>query len=615
MCGINGLFAHGAGASPVDRAELVASRDWMAPRGPDGAGEWIAPDGRVGFGHRRLAIIDLTPSGAQPMHSADGALTITFNGEIYNYRELRAELERGGRRLASESDTEVLLHLYDVHGPAMLDRLVGMFAFAINDARSGRLFLARDPYGIKPLYYADRAGTFRFASQVKALWAGGQVSREADPAALVGFHILGSVPEPFTIAREVSALPAGSWMVVDADGASAPVFYHSIAGTFASAEADEIVPLPETERTSAYREALLASVRRHLVADVPVGAFLSAGIDSGALVGLMRDAGQADIQTVTLSFEEYRGTPADEAPLAEEVARTYGTRHLTRVVTRAEFEADLPRIIEAMDQPTIDGINTWFVSKAAHELGLKVALSGVGGDELMGGYPSFRDIPRWLRLFSAPAAVPHLGATIRRGLMALGPQRLGINSKAAGMVELGGDHAGAWLLRRGLRMSWDLGEVLDSATIHEGLERLQVMDLVRRALDPMPASGFFRIATLESALYMRNQLLRDTDWAGMAHSLEIRTPLADSQLLADAARLGPPVPGTMPKSELAFAPATPLPAAVVNRGKTGFSIPVGNWIRGDKSPAKGVPMAGMRDWAGHLQQSWQGGAQSSGRAA
>ena len=409
MCGVNGIFAYHYAANPIDQDELVRTRDYMAKRGPDGKGAWVSNDCRVGFGHRRLSIIDLSDAGAQPMASADGMLVVTFNGEIYNYRELRRSLEGKGRVFRSQSDTEVLLHLYAEKGEAMVHELRGMFAFAIWNAKKKRLFLARDPYGIKPLYYADDGWTLRFASQVKALLAGGKVSRDAEPAGQVGFYLWGSVPEPFTTYRQIRALPAGCTAVVDRIGVHTPRRYHSIAAVYFEAEARSVGASRSKDSQGQIRSALLDSVRAHLVADVPVGAFLSAGIDSSALVGLMRDAGQSDIETVTIAFDEYRGRADDEAPLAAEVARTYGTRHTTRTVTESEFQADLPRILEAMDQPSIDGINTWFVSKAAKELGLKVAISGLGGDELFGGYPSFRDIPRWVRWLALPSRVPFLG--------------------------------------------------------------------------------------------------------------------------------------------------------------------------------------------------------------
>jgi asparagine synthase (glutamine-hydrolysing) len=608
MCGINGILAYHYAANAVDRAELIRVRDHMAARGPDGMGEWIAEDGRIGFGHRRLAIIDLSDAGAQPMVSADGKLVVTFNGEIYNYRQLRNRLEIKGHVFRSRSDTEVLLHLYAAKGEAMVHDLRGMFAFALWDTERRTLLLARDPYGIKPLYYADDGWTFRFASQVKALRAGGAIGAEPEPAGQVGFCLFGSVPEPFTAFREIRALPAGATLLVDRLGAGEPRRYHSIAQAYCDAEAVQAgrrgVAVAQTMED--VRAALLDSVRHHLVADVPVGAFLSAGIDSGALVGLMRDAGQQNIATVTLAFGEFRGRHEDEAPIAEEVARLYGTHHTTRVVTQAEFEVDLPRILEAMDQPSIDGINTWFVAKAARELGLKVAVSGLGGDELFGGYPSFRDVPRWVALLAAPARVPLLGRIARMGARPVVGALRG-HPKLAGMLEFGGSYAGAYLLRRGLFMPWELAGVLAPEVVAEGLRRLAPLRLIAETLLPRPRSPHGKVASLESALYMRNQLLRDTDWAAMAHGLEVRTPLADAVLLRKVAAAAAAVRRLrrdMPKSALALSPARPLPDSVVLRAKTGFTTPIGQWLQLQSPPASWhrVPPAAhwSRQWAEQL---------------
>jgi asparagine synthase (glutamine-hydrolysing) len=584
MCGINGIFAYHYAANPIDRRELLRTRDQMAARGPDGAGEWIAADGRIGFGHRRLSIIDLSDAGAQPMASADGNTVVTFNGEIYNYRELRDMLEAKGRVFRSQSDTEILLHLYAEKGEDMVHDLRGMFAFGIWDAKRGSLFLARDPYGIKPLYYADDGWTFRFASQVKALLAGGTISRDPEPAGQVGFFLWGTVPEPFTTYQAVRALPAGTKLTVDKIGGHEPERYHAIAAVYRDAEkrpaASRVAGAAETR--CLVHTALLDSVRHHLIADVPVGAFLSAGIDSGALVGLMRDAGQDEIQTVTLSFEEFLGGAEDEGPLAEQVARGYETRHTRRVVSAAEFKADLPLILEAMDQPSTDGINSWFVSKAARELGLKVAISGLGGDELFGGYPSFRDLPRWVRLLAFPSRIPGLGRAARLVGQHLS-EALGLNPKAAGMLELGGSFAGAYLLRRGLFMPWELGQVLDRDVIEQGLRRLAPLERVADQLAIGPRSPHAKVATLESSLYMRNQLLRDSDWASMAHSLEIRVPLVDRVLLDAVAPLVGSGLAKHGKSLLASAPTKPLPDSVVNRDKTGFSTPIRDWMQSHAS--------------------------------
>jgi asparagine synthase (glutamine-hydrolysing) len=599
MCGINGIFAYYNAARPIDQGELARTSNHMVARGPDARGVWISDDERVAFGHRRLSIIDLSDAGAQPMSNADGNLIVTFNGEIYNHRELRRDLENKNYFFRSNSDTEVLLHLYAEKREAMVNDLRGMFAFAIWDARRREMFLARDAYGMKPLYYADDGRTFRFASQVKALLAGRAITDELDPRGIVGFQMFGSVPEPLTMYRRIKALPAGHVMRLNEDGLSAPRAYHSIASVYARAEENPSLFGPS--RLAAAREALLDSVKHHLVADVPVGAFLSAGIDSSALVGLMRDAGQSDIETVTLSFAEFEGSPDDEAPIAAEVARTYGTRHTTRFVTKAEFQEDMPQILAAMDQPSIDGINTWFVAKAARERGLKVAISGVGGDELFGGYPAFRDIPHWVGWLKAPAAVPGLGTLVRQIMVAIKPASLNFNPKIAGLLEYGGSYPGAWLLRRGLLMPWEVTSELDADFVREGLAGLDAVALVGAVLDPMPRDGFARVATMEAALYMRNQLLRDTDWASMAHSIEVRTPLVDATLLERVAALGAPEPGALAKVELASAPSVPLPAAVTQRKKTGFGTPLNRWmpdVAGSSTPSSTYGYA--RPWAQYV---------------
>ena len=597
MCGIAGIHAYLDVAPPVDRGELVRMNERMVSRGPDGSGLWLSEEGRTGFGHRRLAIIDLSEGGAQPMQTADGSLTITFNGEIYNYRELRAELQARGRRFRSESDTEVLLQLYAEYGAAMVSRLRGMFAFGLWDADKRTLLLARDPLGIKPLYWADDGWTFRFASQAKALLAGGAVSRDPDPAGIVGFHLFGSVPEPFTVWRSIQSLPAGTTLTVDATGPGIPQRYYDVAAALAgrarskAAAGDPRASIGDTVRDS---------VRHHLVADVPVAVFLSAGIDSGALLGTMSGLGVRDITAVTLGFQEFEGLALDEAPLAAEVAARYGARHIVRTVDRAEFERDLPALLDAMDLPTVDGINTWFVAKAAREAGIKVALSGLGADECFGGYPSFTDVPRSVHWLRPVSWVPGLGALVRRGLSGAMAAGFRLHPKAAGVLQYGGSWAGAYLLRRSVYMPWELDEVLDPALVEEGIRRLVPLSRIAAAIEAGHALGDFdRVAALETSLYMRNQLLRDADWAGMAHGVEIRVPFVDAFFLA-ALPPGPVLAALNAKDAIADVPQPPLPDSVRHRRKTGFSTPVGRWLReaSGTSRAPGIDLsAASRAWA------------------
>ena len=591
MCGINGIFAYSADAAPIDGDELHASRECMVTRGPDAADTWISDDRRVGLGHRRLSIIDLSPAGAQPMRR--GAQAIIFNGEIYNYQEIRARLEASGRAFVSHSDTEVLLQLYEEKGERMFGELRGMFAIALWDGERRKMLLARDPYGIKPLYYADDGGTIRVASQVKALIAGGRVSKQFDPAGAAGFFLRGTVPEPFTMYRAIRALPAGTFAYVAAGGMSEPQRYFSIAETLRDAvHAD--ARYSEAQRLELVHDAVLESVRYHMVADVPVGAFLSAGIDSTAVVAMARESGAADLQTLTLRFEEYRGRDNDEAPLASVVARHYGVRHHIHDLTLAEFKGELPRIFAAMDQPTVDGLNSYFISKAASQLGLKVAMSGTGGDELFGGYTSFRDIPRWMPVTSVLAKVPGLGNGVHRLNAALAKRSRHVSPKMGEIVRYGGSWAGAYLVKRGRFLASELPEVLDPEIARAGMERLDLLALIERTVTPDPGNGFARVAALESSLYLRNQLLRDMDWASMAHSLEVRVPLVDAHLLR---KLAPALVGRRERGKqlLANAPRPALPAEVRQRRKTGFTLPIREWLRQDD--AGGKVEFGKRGWA------------------
>ena len=581
MCGITAIFAYGDGAAPVNPEELDAITMSMRSRGPDAGATWIAPDRRAGLGSRRLAIIDLSDEGTQPMFDVERELVIAFNGEIYNYRELRASLERRGARFHSRTDTEVLLQLYRHEGEKMLPLLRGMYAFTIWDTRARTLFAARDPYGLKPLYFSDDGSTIRFASEVKALLAGGAVSRAIDPAGAAGFFLTGSVPEPFTIREAVKLVEAGTAFHVEPERGRMPARSHfRIAEAFRRGRVQRGVAGLTTPQI-AFQERLEESVVHHLVADVPIGVFLSAGIDSSALTAIAAEHSTEQLRTFTLAFDEFRGDAGDESPLAERFARKTGTLHTTRVVTREEFHRDLPAIFAAMDQPTIDGVNTWFVSKAVHESGVKVAISGVGGDELFGGYPSFTRVPRITRLAQSPLA--RVVPLLRR------------HPKAPLLATMGRTYAGAWLLQRGLYLPHELPEVLGKEMAEAGLERLQMMELVDRALQPDPGTPFGRVASLEGSLYMRNQLLRDTDWASMAHSVEVRTPFVDAALLRQIAPIVIDY-GRACKEML----AARLPEWLRHRPKTGFFVPMRDWM---DLPPDGTSTR-MRSWARRVWESY-----------
>lgn len=594
MCGIAGVFAYRDNAPPVNREELLRIRESMVKRGPDGAGLWVSNDARVGLAHRRLAIIDLSEAGAQPMATVDENFRVTFNGEIYNYRELRKELEAKGYRFRSNSDTEVLLHLYAEHGAEMVHRLRGMFAFGIWDERNRTLFLARDPFGIKPLYYVDNGETLRFASQVKALVAGGAVAPEPEPAGTVGFLLWGYVPEPFTLYRVVRALPAGSHLTLTSGSAPSNAQYFSVRQELLRAQ-DVARAFNKSDR-EALGHALRDSVYHHLVSDVPVGVFLSAGIDSTVVTGFAAKEQGVSLRTLTLGFNEYRGTGNDEVPLAERTATVLDTKHETHWIRRKDFQGERESVMKAMDQPSTDGMNTYFICRAAARAGIKVALSGLGGDELFGGYPSFRDVPRLARW-------PHLSRAPGRGLRRLlAPLVSAIGSpKYASLPEYAGTYEGAYLLRRALFLPWEVEATVDPFTMSAGLDRLRTLPALAASINGI-RTPHATVAALELSWYMRNQLLRDADWAGMAHSVEIRVPLIDAVLFRAVA---PWLVSTIPpkKNDMASAAPFGLDKAIVSRAKSGFQVPIRHWTgRGGNSGAGRE--RGLRGWAGEVLRSY-----------
>lgn len=599
MCGIAGIFAYRESAPLIDQEELLRIREHMIKRGPDGAGLWISADQRVGLAHRRLAIIDLSEAGAQPMATADGRYRVTLNGEIYNYRELKQELEAKGHRFRSNSDTEVLLCLYAEHGADIVHRLRGMYAFGIWDERKRELFLARDPFGIKPLYYADDGSTFRFASQVKALTQSSHINLDFDPAGQAGFYLWGNVPEPYTFYKGIRAIPAGSHATIYAGGMVRIKRYFTIADELAKAERDA-----QEISAEAMRERLLGaledSVRHHLVADVPVGLFLSAGLDSGTILALSARGAGGAVKAITLGFEEYRGGKDDETVLAASIAARYGAVHETRWIASPQFEENLHPFLEAMDQPTIDGLNTYLVSQAAAASGLRVALSGLGGDELFRGYPSFEDVPRMNRWLGWTRRVPAAGRAFRR---VLAPALRQLTSpKYAGLLEYGGSFSGAYLLRRGLFMPWELPAMMGADAAAEGWRELET--IARLDADSQPVENpRLRVSGLELSWYMRNQLLRDADWAGMAHSLEIRVPFVDATLLR---AILPLMVQTTPlrKVDMALAADPAFPKPVLDRAKTGFVVPVRSWLqrRGGARTERG-----LRGWARKIARRQLGG--------
>jgi len=527
------------------------------------------------------------------MISDDGRYAIVFNGEIYNYAELRSELTGRGVRFHTTGDTEVLLQMFAQYGPAMLPRLRGMYAFAIWDEPEQRAFLARDPLGIKPLYYARSRERLYFASQVRALLTVPGLDLSEQPAGHVGFFLWGSVPEPYTLYRGIHCLPAGHWMTVDRSGETTVRKFASPVEEFGQYRLEEM-PGSDAECKSRLHAALAGSVRAHQTADVPCAIFLSAGIDSSVITALSAEQG-LPATTLTLGFDMLRGSENDEVPLAQIIARHYDTPNHPQYIGQPFFLEHRDRILEQMDQPTIDGVNTYLVSWLARQFGFKVALSGIGGDEVFGGYPSFQQIPQTVHALAPLAHAPFLGRGWR--ILTAGVMRRFTSAKYAGLFEYGGTWGGAYLLRRGLYMPWELPAFLDADLVRAGWEQLHsipAMNALVHLVDRLPfaesgQADFLRISALEMTYYMRSQLLRDADWAGMAHSVEIRVPFVDMFLLRQlaplrASRFFPRKPA------YAECLSRPLPASILHRPKTGFHVPVREWMQQETE-------RGLRPWS------------------
>lgn len=577
MCGIAGFARFAGSPLPEDAVAVRRMLDAQGHRGPDGAGLWRS--GGAVLGHRRLAIIDLSEAAAEPMSNEDGSVWLTYNGEIYNFGELRAELVSLGHRFRSRSDGEVLIHGYESWGIAgLLGRLRGMFAFGLYDAGAGRLMLARDRLGIKPLYYAAApdGASLAFASEVRALERSGAVTADQDPDALVGFLALGSVPAPRTILRGVRCLRPGHYLVGDRTGVREARYWTLPA--IQSADGSEA-----QDRLGA---GLSDTVARHLVSDVPVGLFLSGGVDSVALAALARrDLGLA-LHTLTVTFDEPEFT---EEVAARRAARAFRTEHHEVPVTSADFAKELPAFLEALDQPTNDGLNTYFVARAARQAGLTVVLSGVGGDEVFWGYPQHR----WLRgpvgwLLGLPEPLSAGGAAALAGL---GRVRGREQWERLGYLRSGASPERVYLALRGFFAPAQIARLLggEQAELERRVTSL-VGDHPGATAEADLAASFNR---LEFGRYLHDQLLRDTDVFGMAHSIEVRVPYLDHEVVETMARVPARrrVEAGLNKPVLCRAVGDPLVLELARGRKRGFTLPLDRWMRQHAGSLEEVALA------------------------
>lgn len=554
MCGIAGIVNRDG--EPAAVAPLALMLRAMAHRGPDDQGQWCSPSGQANFANARLAVLDLTTSGQQPMTVDGGRLAVTFNGAIYNFLELRRRFEQRGIAFATRSDTEVILRAYEVYGDACVEHLRGMFAFALWDQAANRCLLARDRLGIKPLYYALPPGRLVFGSEMRTVMASGTVPVDLDPQAMFSYFRTGSVAEPRTLLEAVRCLEPGHVGV-----------WH--AGQFTTRRYWQLrfdsPPLAEGA-VAATREVLRDAVQHHFVSDVPVGVFLSGGIDSTALLALAASAGRAGVQALTMGLP---GTAADESGLAARTARHFGIPHVVHEVDAECGRTLLSDTMRAMDQPSIDGMNTLAIAQFARSQGFKVMLSGLGADELFGGYPSWRGVPRLAAWHRRLAAIPPVRAAAA-GVLARSSspraRRFGdLLAGAPGLTRAYEAYRGIFTTTEALRLTRHyVGSIPTAPDVALPDDELSPGDTVSR---------------LELTRYLRNQLLRDGDVMSMACGVELRVPYLDAALVDTVTRI--PAAVRLERGKALLKRAVPeIPTWAAREPKRGFMFPIDTWLRG-----------------------------------
>jgi asparagine synthase (glutamine-hydrolysing) len=596
MCGIVGILTRKGSIPPGILEHATRS---LAHRGPDDSGTVLLRETQpepleLGLGHRRLSILDLSPLGHQPMQDPITGSWIVFNGEIYNFRELREELEVLGVGFKSHSDTEVILAAYRVWGESCLTRLGGMFAFALWDAPRKRLLLARDPMGIKPLYYHQSEQNFIFASEIRSLLQTGLVPRKIDLRGVLSYLTFGSVYEPWTMLEDVKSVPAGHVLIVENGLVSRREYWNPLN----SALRNRPQPSENGAATSQLPSILRDTVLSHLVSDVPVGVFLSGGIDSSALVAVLAQNGvRANTFSLVFAEEEF-----NEARYSREVARRFGTEHHEIPISLQDTLATLPEALRAMDQPTIDGINTYLVSAKARAAGVKVALTGLGADEMFAGYSNFRRVPKMEMFSKRFGRLPRLARRPLAASLALFAGKGDRSRKLAALATADDSVTHPYFVHPYflMRTLFGVGEREELFSDNNFPGSQQSLDRVLResviasqALDPVN-----RVSYLESTFYMRNTLLRDSDFMSMAHGLELRVPFLDRALVEACFRIPgkKKLQGASPKSLLLSSLGVELPPEIVNRPKRGFTLPFERWLRSEMEPVVGDALA-KADWA------------------
>jgi len=580
MCRIAGIYNP---QSTNLEADILRMRDAMHRGGPDDAGIYVDEKLPLALGHRRLSFLDLSSAGHQPMPSKDGNLELIFNGEIYNFKEIRDDLKLLGHSFNTQSDTEVILAAFQQWGVECFKRFNGMFALAIWDKKNAEITLARDHAGIKPLYYFLQKDVLIFASEVRALTALSPHWQQEEKWKPL-FLLFGHLPEPYTTLKDVQMLPKGEWITVHLPSMKTQ------KGVFYSDDYTSRIFNQETALEAA-RDILPAAVKRHLISDAPVGLFLSGGIDSSILTLLAAPVLKENLQTLSIQFEE---AEYSEEVYQQMIIGITRARHQAFKVNQQHFETMLPDIMNAMDQPSIDAINTYFISMYARQCGLKAVLSGLGADEIFGGYPSFTRFNQWKKLGYIPAFISkQFGKADNSVLAKLSYDRF------HPMLSL-------YLMNRGLF-------TVEKAAALTGFSTNEIEEAMGKITLPgnIDFSNKNSNVAMELNLYMKNQLLKDADYMSMWHGLEIRVPFLDKQLVQAVNSIAPQIKfaSGIPKPLLIESFSTLLPAEIWQRKKQGFTFPFSYWLKKSEAlrPNGNIENKMYRDFASgkvHWSRYW-----------
>ena len=565
MCGFIASFGQN-----VDDKGLKIAFNQLKRRGPDSEGIWT--DENVFLGSRRLAIFDLHERSDQPMKSICKRYVLVFNGSIYNYLELRDYLFNVGVKLRTNSDTEVIIELYALEGPKMLNRLQGMFSFVIWDLKKKEAFAARDPYGIKPLYIGSNINGIILASQVKAILSTNLISKEKDLVSEFSFFHFGFVIEPKTWFKNIRSLKSGHYIIIKDNKISYEKNWTNLEHLWVQADKYEKKITKKDVKKKIYEE-LTASVNKHLVADVPIGIFLSSGVDSTLLASIASTNSKKNITAITVLFDDFKNSNFDETSKAKKIAEKLGLKHFVFNVTKDDFFEDFPNIIEAMDQPSIDGINVWYASKAAAKLKLKVVFSGLGGDEIFFGYNHFNNIPLIYKYLNIIKKIPFINFFLKFLFSIYAyikkDDRLKIiteNSKSIFNL---------WFLKRTILTKKNMSKELlvNSNNFSKLYKEIEEKGNFYDFSNPK-----IKISYLDSIIYMKNQLLRDSDWSSMYHGVELRTPFVDVYLLSKLKDIMNSYSSFKDKESLKETFDKILPKQFLQSKKTGFQTPLKIWI-------------------------------------